>query len=112
MSSKLSCRIVLILIMCGVCAASVFAQGLTSGTVTGVVVDPNGAVISGATITIANSALGYTSSTSAAADGSFRFISVPIARYQLSATGGGFAVTRAEIVVKTEGTSLRTTLMP
>src|ERR1044071_3042527 len=112
MSSKVRCRIILILLMCGLFASPVLAQGLVSGTVTGLAVDPNGAVIPDATITIANSAIGYARSTSSAGDGSFRFVAVPVNRYQLSATRPGFAVTRAEIAVKTGGTSLRTTLMP
>ena len=35
------------------------AQGLSSGTITGVVVDPNKAVVANATVTIENAVTGY-----------------------------------------------------
>ena len=52
MSSKVGRRIVLILIMCGVSAGSVLAQGLTAGTVTGTVIDPSGQPLSDARVIV------------------------------------------------------------
>ena len=56
---KLAPRAILILAF-AVCASAAFAQSLGSaGTVTGVVTDPNGAVVPGASVKIENSVTGY-----------------------------------------------------
>ena len=59
--------------------------------------DPNGAVISGATITISNSLTGYTRTVTTQADGSYRFGDVPPNNYTLKVTANGFE-TRAESI--------------
>ena len=101
MSSKVRCRIVLILIMCGVSAVSVFAQGLTSGTVTGTVTDPNGAVVPNATVTLENAVTGYNRSMTTGADGIFRFDNVPFNNYVYNASATGFAGVRGGINIRT-----------
>src|ERR1700692_4402073 len=100
MSSKVGCRIVLILIMCGVSAVSVLAQGLTSGTITGVVVDPNKAVVPNATVTLENAVTGYSRSMTTGADGVFRFDNIPFNNYAYSASATGFAGIRGGINVR------------
>src|ERR1043165_10127446 len=85
MSSKVGRRLVLILVMCGV-SVSVLAQGLTSGTVTGTVTDPNGAVIPNATVALENAVTGYNRSMTTGADGAFRFDNVPFNNYVYSAS--------------------------
>jgi hypothetical protein len=77
------------------------AQSLgTAGTITGVVTDPNGAVIPGATITISNSLTGYTRTVTAQADGSYRFDDVPPNNYTLRATAKGFETKGQSITVR------------
>src|ERR1051325_4599808 len=101
MSLKLLCRVVLILVVCGVAAAAVLAQGLTSGTVTGTVTDPNGAVVPNATVTLENAVTGYNRSITTGADGAFRFDNVPFNNYVYSASGSGFAGSRGTINIRT-----------
>ncbi len=69
---------------------SVAGQGLSAGTVTGVVVDPNNAVVPNATVTLANSVTGYTRTANTGTDGAFRFDNVPPNPYELSASATGF----------------------
>src|ERR1043165_8058637 len=100
MSSKVGRRLVLILVMCGV-SVSVLAQGLTSGTVTGTVTDPNGAVIPNATVALENAVTGYNRSMTTGADGAFRFDNVPFNNYVYSASASGFAGSRGTINIRT-----------
>src|SRR6476469_965447 len=101
MSSKVGLRIVLILIMSGACAVSVLAQGLTAGTVTGTVTDPNGAVVPNATVALENAVTGYNRSMTTGADGAFRFDNVPFNNYVYSASASGCAGVRGNINIRT-----------
>src|SRR5260370_32178289 len=76
------------------------AQGLNAGTVTGVVVDPNNAAVSNATVTIANSITGYTRVVTAGSDGTFRFDNVPPNSYELYASAPGFSPSRQSLEVR------------
>src|SRR5882757_9283706 len=92
------------LILCSaISVASVFvdAQALNAGTVTGVVTDPNGAVVPNATVTIANAVTGYTRTASTDADGAFRFDNVPPNNYQLKASAPGFTSEQQSLTVRT-----------
>src|SRR5882762_9896433 len=77
------------------------AQGLSAGTVSGVVVDPNGAVVSNASVTIGNSVTGYTRVVKTDKDGAFRFDNVPLNNYQISVSATGFAAGRDTVAVRT-----------
>jgi hypothetical protein len=84
------------------CSATGHAQSLgTAGTVSGVVVDPNGAVVPNANVTISNPVTGYTRTLTTDADGSFRFLDVPPNTYQLSFSANGFVEQRQTINVRT-----------
>src|SRR5437764_3547744 len=77
------------------------AQALPAGTVSGIVVDPNGAVVANASVTIANSITGYKRSAGTDSDGSFRFADVPPNNYQLTVSGTGFAPAAQTLTVRT-----------
>jgi hypothetical protein len=77
------------------------AQALNAGTVTGAVVDPNGAVVANASITIANPVTGYKRTTNSQADGSFQFNDVPPNNYQVSVTATGFTPATQSLTVRT-----------
>ena len=77
------------------------AQGLNSGTVTGVVVDPNDAVIPNASVTIANPVTGYSRVVITDANGSFRFNDIPPNNYELSVSANGFNIARQAVSVRT-----------
>jgi hypothetical protein len=56
----------------------------STGSISGVISDQNQAVIPAATITIKNTATGFTRSTSANAEGRYSFSEVPIGLYELT----------------------------
>ncbi|HZQ41998.1 MAG TPA: TonB-dependent receptor [Acidobacteriaceae bacterium] len=70
-------------------AGGVSAQS-NSGTLAGTVADPTGAVIPGATVTIANSVSGYTRTQTSDSSGHFQFVNVPFNPYQLTVSSSGF----------------------
>ena len=94
-------RTQVVLCLICLCAAVAAAQSLgTAGTVTGRVVDPNNAVVSGATVTISNPVTGYTRTATTEADGFFRFNDVPPNAYQLSVTASGFQTAQQTVSVR------------
>src|SRR5580692_862724 len=71
-------------------ATLAFAQATSTGTVTGVVTDPSGAVVSGATITLIDTTTGTRRSTVTNEHGQYVLINVPPATYNVSSTMAGF----------------------
>ena len=70
-----------------------FAMGQSLGTygsIQGTVVDPSGAVVVGATVTIRNPVSGYVKSTTTDTSGEFAFSNVPFNPYHLTVTHQGF----------------------
>src|ERR1700750_1008252 len=72
-----------------------------AGTVTGVVTDPNGAVVPNASVTISNPVTGYTRTVNADADGSFRFNDVPPNNYHINVSATGFGDAHQDLTVRT-----------
>jgi hypothetical protein len=100
--SKSVLHIILLLALTVAFGPHVPAQALGgAGTVTGVVTDPNGAVVPGATVKIENPLTGYTRTVNADADGSFHLGGVPPNVYQLTVTAEGFSVSHQELPVRT-----------
>ena len=81
-------------------AANTSAQALSAGTVGGTVVDPNGAVVPGATVSLKNALTGYSRTVDTGVDGSFRFNDVPPNNYQLSASAPGLIVAPQTVSVR------------
>src|SRR5438094_3961303 len=77
------------------------AQGLSSGTVTGVVADPNKAVVPNATVTIENAVTGYKRSVNTGPNGAFRFDNVPFNNYVYSVSALGFGAVSGGINIRT-----------
>ncbi len=68
-----------------------FAQGLgTAGSVSGIVTDPNGAVVAGATVTLSNPLTGYSQTITSDTSGAYRFDNVPPNSYSLRVVATGF----------------------
>ena len=73
-------------------APQLFAQSTSSSTsVSGTVIDPSNAVISGATVEIHNPVSGYDRTTRTDSAGAFSFPNVPFNPYHLTVTATGFA---------------------
>src|SRR5262245_811364 len=78
----------------------VFAQ-LPTGTVLGVVKDPSGAVVPGASITLTNMDTSLTRTGASTEDGSYRFPALPVGHYRLGVMKEGFsALTRTGITLE------------
>src|SRR5581483_178499 len=78
-------------------------QGITTGTVAGVVADPSGAVIPNAEIQLTNQANGLRLSNKSTGDGSFRFSAVPIGTYKAIINAQGFTAETIDNVQVTSG---------
>ncbi len=81
-----------------------------SGRIEGTVLDPSGAAVPGATLTVRNEATGEATSLTSATDGHFVFLSLTPGRYQLTVELSGFQTLVTKNVVVTVGTT--TTLKP
>ena len=68
----------------------------TSGELTGIVTDPSGAVVSGATVTATNEATGLKLTSTTSASGSYRISNVPVGTYDITVTSSGFAAYSAK----------------
>jgi hypothetical protein len=80
---------------------ALFAQSVgIAGTVQGVIVDPSGAVIRSATVTIENDFTHYKQSRLTDEAGRFVFTNIPPAPYHLLVTAAGFERSHTDLVVR------------
>jgi hypothetical protein len=83
-------------------AGSTFGQSLgNAGTIEGTVVDPSGAVVPQATVTLISAVTGYKQSLTSGPDGSFRLINIPPNAYQLTVNAPGFTAFTQEVTIRT-----------
>src|SRR5579885_3334577 len=82
--------------------AAVPAKGQlgNSGSIEGVVKDPSGGSVAGATVEISNSVSGFHRQAATDADGSFTFTNVPFNPYHLTVTAPGFAPFTQDVDVR------------
>ena len=78
-------------------ASPIFSQSIGSGTVTGTVTDPSGAIIGDAGVQLRNSVTGYEQSTKTDNTGAFRFNNVPHNPYRLTVKAEGFTATSQDV---------------
>ncbi len=92
---------VLLVVLVGFLSA--YAQvDYATGTLRGIVTDPQGAVVGGATVTVTNPSTGLTKTVKTGGDGSYRVPALPPGTYQITVEAAGFskAVTKgAEVTV-------------
>lgn len=67
-------------------------------TVNGIVKDANGAIVSGAKVTLTSTNIGLTRETTTNADGFFTLIYVPVGPYKLTVVQQGFATARIDTI--------------
>jgi hypothetical protein len=80
---------------------SLRAQSLgNAGTIEGTVLDPSGAAVAGAEVTVANPVSGYKQSVLAGADGSYRLLNIPPNQYHLEVTAPGFSTFRQDVSIR------------
>ncbi|MGA7291824.1 MAG: TonB-dependent receptor [Terriglobales bacterium] len=75
-------------------------SGGSSGSINGIVVDPTGAVVPGATVEIHNPVSEYDRTTTTDNKGAFNFSNVPFNPYHMTVTAAGFAETAQDVEVR------------
>ena len=91
-----------------VCAsvAPAFAQGSSSATLSGRVVDPQGAVIHGATVEATQAETGLERTTTTNREGAFALAALPVGTYQVVVQAQGFGAKRFDKVVLLVGQTI------
>jgi hypothetical protein len=79
-----------------------FAQ-LEQGSITGVVTDPSGAVVPGATVTAKNAATGFTRTATSGGNGAYVLPALPPAVYDVIVSKSGFADFKTQIKINVGG---------
>ncbi len=80
---------------------SAFSQSLgNAGTIEGAVVDPSGALVPQATVTLSNPVTGYKQSVPSDSNGAFRLLNIPPNTYRLEVKAEGFSVFSQEVVIR------------
>jgi len=78
------------MLLCILSSASLLISQTAMTSLRGVIKDPSGAVVPGATITITNQATSQTLTTTADAAGNYQFLQIPPARYTIKVSASGF----------------------
>ncbi len=99
--TKLPSRIFACFVLAFVSAVSGYGQS-GSGTIKGTVLDPSGAAIKDATVSILNPVSGYQRSAKSDGQGAFEFTNVPTNNYHMTAAAKGFQNAEQDIDVRSE----------
>src|SRR5258708_40194113 len=75
-----------------VCISPVFAQQ-TLGSINGTVLDPSGAAVVGAKVTVSAPAIGVTRATTTQSNGTFQIFNLPVGTYNVVVGHEGFETT-------------------
>ncbi|MFN2576119.1 MAG: TonB-dependent receptor domain-containing protein [Pyrinomonadaceae bacterium] len=87
-------------------ATSAFAQSTTTGSIEGLITDPNGAAVKGATVTATSPNLITAQTATTGDDGRYNIPALPPGNYKITVTAGGFAkFESAELAVNLGRTS-------
>ncbi len=79
------------LLIAFVLTTATFAQSqATTGLIQGTVTDPNGAVVSGATVIVKNTETGFERTVTSNSDGFFSAPLLPLGKYRVTTTAQGF----------------------
>jgi hypothetical protein len=100
-SYEKSLRAAFIVAFCLALGLQAYAQsGGSSGSISGTVLDPTGAVVPNATVEIHNPVSHFDRSTSTDKSGNFSLPNVPFNPYHLAVTAAGFAQTAQDVEVR------------
>ncbi|MCU1309363.1 MAG: hypothetical protein JWO20_488 [Candidatus Angelobacter sp.] len=99
-------RVLVVCCLIAILAQCAFAQTSTTGSITGVVRDQNGAAVPGATVTVTSPNLIRPQSATSANDGSYTILNLPPGKYTITSDPGkGFAKYEATNVFVTLGST-------
>src|SRR5204863_3139273 len=92
------------ILVLGLCALSAVAQSqATTGQISGVVKDSNGAVVPNARVKATNKDTGLARDVTASDDGIYTIVTLPPGRYTVVAEAGGFANATVDDIVVNVG---------
>src|SRR5690349_21766115 len=91
---------VLTLSLFAIVSLPAFSQSLTSGDITGVVLDPSGAVIPNASVTITNDGTGTTQTHTTNGEGAYRFSLLSPGTYTVSVSLQNFQKAEQKVAVR------------
>src|ERR1700693_6105808 len=98
---KISLALVAVGLFAGANIDPAYGQSLgNAGTIEGTVVDQSGAAIPKAEVHLSNPVTGYSQTTTAGSDGSFRLKKIPTNPYRLEGTAAGFGTTPQEVDIR------------
>jgi hypothetical protein len=97
MISRKIFSIAVILLMAALFTVSSVSGQTRIGTVQGTVKDPNGALVSGASLTITQANTGYKQTTQTDEQGVYRLVNIPFSDYNVRAEASGFQATEQHI---------------
>ncbi len=90
-----------LLLICS--SLALFAQSVgTAGTIQGTVVDPSGAVVQSATVTLRNDFMNYSATSVTDAKGQFYLSNIPPNTYHLIVTTDSFAIARQDLTIRSK----------
>ena len=104
--NKIFHPIILSLVVLSLGIAAFGQSQSTTGLIQGTVVDPNGAVVTGASINLKNIDTGFERSLSSNSDGFFSAPLLPLGRYRVAVTASGFSGSTLENVQVSVGQTL------
>ena len=84
--------------------ACCYAQTVFSGNIQGVVTDPSGAAVAGASVALRNLDTGVTATATTSSSGNYRFSSLAPGRYAVRVETSGFRVTEENVTLETNQT--------
>jgi hypothetical protein len=90
MKSLRLCLVILTLLAFVTSATSLWGQAVATGTIAGLVTDPTGAVVTGATVTLTDSTTGSARSTTTNDAGRYIFVNIEPGKYNITFTKSGF----------------------
>jgi hypothetical protein len=104
-----SLQVMALLALCAlVCAGISHAQGINTATLAGTVVDPSGAAVKGAKVTVTNAGTGATRTAESDDAGRYNFVGLPPGQYKMSVDGGAnFEVYKNESLTLTVGENVK-----
>ncbi|GAC1415861.1 MAG: hypothetical protein NVSMB62_04540 [Acidobacteriaceae bacterium] len=91
--------ILAVLLLLTFCTRGVHAQ--FSGTISGVISDPSGAVVPGVAVTLNNTGTNEQRLTTSSNSGVYQFVSLAPGSYEVSATASGFSISRLTLNLET-----------
>src|SRR5579864_959809 len=100
----------LLVVVCIGSALPGWAQSTNTGTVTGIVTDPSGAVVAGATVTLTDVSTNVARTANTNSAGRYTFVDVTPGIYSVSVTKAGFSTVKTDRVEVQVGASLTVSL--